>query len=346
MATGWQKDVANDPDAMVRNPSLQHAVYAQLIYYLWPGTLLLPFLVEPLALNVCPYFLAKWLVRSRPDCSKQHAEDCLAPPPFDLNRYGDNIINVTMVCLFYFLTATTLWWIFLMLTVSLLVIYAWDCYRFKRGTCRTHFATQDMDVMSHYLAAVPCAVLAGGLAFKLSGGQGMVKSWDPNGFLEEHPEVWLNVGGAFFGHLLVHILLLTCVVPRCVAAAAPKEDPRDEIPYEITAAKICCNWFNSNPVHCIRSFYLYGHRPSHVPYQPGREHLHKRNPRERDRDALIIYEAGVFEAEQNFLQDFRDASERSVRQTMIQAQRTVSNFQLHFTEDRTPSRLRARRGTV
>lgn len=341
MATGWQRDVANDPGALVRNPSLQHAVFTQLIFYLWPGTLLLPFMLEPLVLNVCPYFLAKWLVRSRPGCSKQKAEDCLAPPPFDLNRYGDNLINVTMVCLFYFLTASSLWWIFLMLSISLLVIYAWDCCRFKRGTCRTHFATQDQDVLSQYLMAVPCAVLAGGLAFKLSGGQGMVKSWDPDGFLEEHPEVWLNVGGAFLGHLLVHVLLLRYVVPRCVAAAAPMEDPREEIPYEVTAAKICCNWFNSNPVHCIRSFYLHEHRPPHVLYQPGREHLHKRNPREQDRDALIIYEAQEFEAEIPFLEEIKQVSRDHLQRQVSRAQLTLSQLQQHVRrpseEGRRPS---------
>jgi hypothetical protein len=315
MATGWQKDTANDPNALIRNPTLQHAVFTQLIFYLWPGTLLLPFLLEPFVLNVCPYFLAKWLVRSRPDCTKQQAEDCLALPPFDLNRYGDNLINVIMVCLFYFLTATGIWWIFLMLSISLLFIYAWDCYRFKRGTCRTHFATQDMDVVSQYIMVIPCAILAGGFAFKLSGGQAMVRSWDPDGFLEDHPEVWLKAGGAFLGHLVVHVLLLVYAVPRCVAAAAPQEDPRDEIPYEVTAAKICCNWFNSNPVHCIRSFYLYEHRPSHVLYQAGREHLHKRNLREQDRDALIIYEAQNFKAEETFLEEARRVSQDVVRET-------------------------------
>lgn len=300
MATGWQRDVANDPDALVRNPTLQHAVFTQLIFYLWPGTLLMPFLMEPLVLNVAPFYLASWLVRSRPNCSKQQAEDCLALPPFDLNRYGDNLINVIMVCLFYFLTAMAIWWIFLMLSISLLFIYTWDCYRFKRATCRTHFSTQDMDVLSQYFMVVPCAILAGGFAFKLSGGQAMVENWDHDGFLGDH-QAWVKAGGAFLGHAVVHVLLLAYAVPRCVAAAAPQEDPPFEIPYESTAAEICCNWFNSNPVHCMRSFYLYQHRPSHLFYQPGREHLHKRNLRERDQDALIIYEAEHFEAEKSFL---------------------------------------------
>mmetsp|Transcript_3831 Transcript_3831/g.10181 ORF Transcript_3831/g.10181 Transcript_3831/m.10181 type:complete len:1031 (-) Transcript_3831:48-3140(-) len=325
MATGWQRDVASDPDALVRNPSLQHAVFTQLIFYLWPGTLLLPFVLEPLVLNVCPYFLAKWLVRSRQGCSKQQAEDCLALPPFDLNRYGDNLINVAMVCLFCFLTASTLWWIFLMLSSSLLVIYAWDCYRFKRGTCRTHFATQDMDILSQYFMAVPCAILAGGFAFKVSGGQGMVRSWDPDGFLEEHPEVWLSVGAAFLGHLLVHVLLLMYAVPWCVVAAAPEEDPRDEIPYEVSAAKICCNWFNSNPVHCIRSFYLYQHSPPHLLYLPGREHVHKKNLREEDRDALIIYETQGFQAEENLFAEIRRTSSDSLWKTVNCAQHAVSH---------------------
>mmetsp|Transcript_24831 Transcript_24831/g.66363 ORF Transcript_24831/g.66363 Transcript_24831/m.66363 type:complete len:748 (-) Transcript_24831:141-2384(-) len=315
MAAGWQRDAAADPYAKVRNPSLQHAVFDQLIFYLWPCTLLLPFLLEPVVLNVAPYFLAKWLVRSRPACSKQDAEECLVPPPFDLNRYGDNLINVLMVSTFFLLTGVTIWWIFFMLTISLWAVFMWDCYRFKRGTMRTHFATQDIDILANYMMAFPCATLASGFVFKAKGGQGMVDDWDPNSFFTSHAEVWLEVGLAFFAHLVLHFLLLALVVPRCLPTLVEDSDspegPRDLIPYEATAEKLCCNWFNSNPVHCLRSRYLYQHDPPHVFYQPGREYLHKKNNRPEDQDALIIYEASEFVAEEGIMEDMGGAVKRA-----------------------------------
>jgi len=305
MARGWMADMALDPEALVRVPSMQHAMFAQLALYLWPGCLLIPFVLEPLVLNVCPYFVAKWLVRSRPSCSKLEAEECLAPPPFDLNRYGDNLINITMVCCFLFLTALKLWWTFLVLTASLLFIYAWDCYRFKRGTSRTHFATNTIDVWSHYVMAIPCALLAGGFVFKVAGGQGMVREWDRQSFLEEHPEIWMHVGAGMLGHLVVHCMVLFFVVPRWVTRSCRHERDKDKVPYEQTAARTCCNWFNANPVHCIRSRYLYQHEPSHVFYQPGREYLHRRNARPEDSDALIIYESLAFQKEAGVWEDVR-----------------------------------------
>jgi hypothetical protein len=305
MARGWKADVAVDPEALVRVPSMQHAVFVQLALYLWPGCLLIPFVLEPLVLNVCPYFVAKWLVRSRPSCSKLEAEDCLTPPLFDLVRYGDNLINIVMICCFTYLTALKLWWAFMVLTVSLLFIYLWDCYRFKRGTCRTHFATNDIDVLANYIMAIPCAILAGGFIFKIAGGQGMVREWDRHTFLEEHPEIWAQVGAGILGHLLVHCMILYFIVPRCVTSNSRQEGAKDKVPYEQTAATVCCNWFNSNPVHCIRSHYLYQHEPSHVFYQPGRDYLHRRNTRPEDSDALIIYESQVFEKEAGVWEDLK-----------------------------------------
>jgi len=173
------------------------------------------------------------------------AEECLAPPPFDLNRYGDNLINVIMVCCFNFLTAMNMWWIFLVLSVSLLFIYGWDCYRFKRATARTHFATQDIDLLANYIMAIPCAILAGAFFFKLSGGQRLVQEWERDAFFSENPEIWLRVGVAFASHLALHWAILAFLVPWFLTWRRPipctAQGSRDEIPYEHTAAKICCN---------------------------------------------------------------------------------------------------------
>jgi hypothetical protein len=299
MAKGWRSDAAADPQALVRNPSMQHAVFIQLVFYLWPATLLAPFVLEPIVLNVAPYFLGKWLVRARPRCTKQEAEECLQPPPFDLNRYGDNLINIMMVVLFFYLTDVTLWWQFFTLLVSLLFIYGWDCLRFKRGTIRTHFASVAVDIMAQYVTAIPCALLAGACVFKMMGGQGMVSSWDRNEWFKDHPDVWWKVSLAIIVHLVVHCLLLTFVVPLFVKEPVSELD----VAYQEMAASVCCNYFNANPVHVLRSHYIYCHEPAHVFYQPGREYLHQKNERVEDRDALIIYEAREYAEESGFLSE-------------------------------------------
>lgn len=227
----------------------------------------------------------------------------MEPPPFDLNRYGDVLINVMMVCLIFFLTGVTIWWIFLMLSISLLFIYGWDCYRFKRATMRTHFESDEVDVLAQYVMIIPCAILAGGFAFKLEGGQAMVKSWDRDSFLEENPELWKRVCLAIGAHLMLHTLILALLVPRFVRKDETVEQKMADARYEDCAQEVCCNYLNSNPVHCLRSFFIYENRPPHVFYQPGREYLHKRNDRPEDEDALIIYEAQGFAQESGFWDD-------------------------------------------
>eukprot|EP00443_Scrippsiella_acuminata_P000669 CAMPEP_0115171142 /NCGR_PEP_ID=MMETSP0270-20121206/2152_1 /TAXON_ID=71861 /ORGANISM="Scrippsiella trochoidea, Strain CCMP3099" /LENGTH=1013 /DNA_ID=CAMNT_0002583903 /DNA_START=15 /DNA_END=3056 /DNA_ORIENTATION=+ len=299
MAHGFQQDSGMDEEALVRNPSMQHALFVQLVAYIYPGTILLPFLLEPLAMCFVNFYIFSWLIRSRPDVTKLQAEKCLECAPFDLNRYGDIIVNMVLCNLIFFLTSVKIWWMFAQLVTSCVVICAWDQYRFLRECKRTEFATNKMDVCAQYLTIFPCAVLAGGLAFKYQGGQAMVKGWGRDTFLHERSE-WLYVAEAMLAHVVVHSLLLYFVVPLFVRQVDPQPCTYVEV-----AEKSSCNWFNANPVHCMRSLHYYCHDPPHIIDLPGRAHLHKVN-----HDIHAYYEAPDFEEEESFLsQVFSKASE-------------------------------------
>jgi len=205
-------------------------------------------------------------------------------------------VNITLVTLFFFLTNTNVWWIAFMMTISHVYIYAWDDYRFKRGSQRSHFATQEIGRIGQYMSVFPCATLAGAFMFKYYGGLALVKSWAPDRVLREHSEIWIAVGSAFCLHLVVHSLVLTFVVPRYVPQYERQENI-DLVPYTETASSQACNWFNANPTHCLRSQYVYRHSPHHVYYIPGKEDLHRKNTNPRDASALIIYENVEFDPE-------------------------------------------------
>lgn len=300
MSTSYIQDSKVDAQAITRNPTMQQALYVQFMGYLYPGTLLIPFLLEPLPLAIAPYYLGCWLVRSRrTKVSRRDAEGCLMCCPMDLNRYGDILVNVVLVVMCFFLTSLELWWIFFQLAISNAFIYIWDDYRFLRQCCETHFNTQRMDIVGHYLAAVPNALLAAAFVFKLYGGQAMVATWDRHEFFAVRA-VWVSAGLAFVVHLVAHCLFLKYGVPRIVPPTQERE--KNEVPYEKVAEEIACNYFNTNPVHCLRSRHVYGHTggddPPFVPFEVGKYYLQKKNPK-----IAAYYEATKYQQEESFVQD-------------------------------------------
>jgi hypothetical protein len=148
-------------DVLSGSLAYRRALYVQLLSYLYPGTLFIPFVVEPIVALVFPYYMGKWLVRSRPDIFKRVrvAEDCMSCPYFDLSRYGDILMNVMLCILMLYLSPVDVCWTFFYLTLSLLYIYALDHYRFLRCTQGGVYADNSMDGTAQYLCAVPCALI-------------------------------------------------------------------------------------------------------------------------------------------------------------------------------------------
>lgn len=212
----------------------------------------------------------------------------MACGPMDLNRYGDIIINMVLCSLIFFLTSVNIWWLFAQLITSQVLIFAWDKYRFLRESQSTMFATNKMDICGQYLMVLPCMILAGALTFKLSTAPAS-QGARPEFFSDK--ELWTKVGVAMAVHLVLHLLLLTLVVPFFV------RDPRPEkTTFEEAAKNIPCNWFNANLVHCLRSRFQYNHDPPHIYDMPGNAHLHRVN-----RNIHAYYEARHFAKEKGFL---------------------------------------------
>jgi hypothetical protein len=293
MAHGYQQDSGMDPHATIRNPSFQYSLYLQLVTYLYPMTLLAPYMAEPLPMNIIPYFLSKWMVRSAFSISRYDAEQSLVCPEFDLLRYGDIIINVSTVIICFFLASSSLWWIFTWLLVSNLVIYMWDHFRFLRCCQETFFANDLMECCSQLISALPCALLAAAYVFKRYEGEELLKSFDvaivrsdPRDILKPmraedfrvdlkdiSSDLWYTVIAAFWAHLVIHIFVVKCLVPKLL----PADEEVSEVSYATFQKHHACNWFNSNPVHCLRSAFLHNHSPPYLYFVRGKEYTHKRN---------------------------------------------------------------------
>lgn len=265
----FDRNVASS-DEINGSALLRQQLYMELMAYLYPGTLLFPFLFEPLGSTVLPYYLSKWLIRSRSDIfvMARTAEDCLACPQFDLSRYGDILINVMLCVLMLALASVDVWKTFFFLSLSLLWIYAWDQYRYLRQTTRSFFADESQDRTALYLTGFVCALLSGCLALRLHGA----------GYIKWHSP-WQLAFSAAIVHLALHSLILRFAIPALLDTMEKVHHPKKRAESFVEAATHhACSWFTANPVHCLRSRYIYQHKPPCIYCVKGKEHLIESNP--------------------------------------------------------------------
>eukprot|EP00929_Paragymnodinium_shiwhaense_P112988 TRINITY_DN81252_c0_g1_i1.p1 TRINITY_DN81252_c0_g1~~TRINITY_DN81252_c0_g1_i1.p1 ORF type:complete len:1089 (-),score=243.62 TRINITY_DN81252_c0_g1_i1:159-3425(-) len=281
-------DTSMSARAVLDNPTMQRVIYTQFVAYIFPSCLLLPFVAEPFV-NQGLFQIFKWLVRSRTDISVQDAEIFLQCPQFDLARYGDILINLSLCLGTLAFTYRDLWWIFMCLVLSSVWLYYLDKWRLLRGSTKGAFVSNKMDVTAQWLAAFPCAIIACCLVFRMFGIAEMLLLQEVLAEIDglgigtfSRFARYLNkdiVSMAMFLaaalHCVFHFLALRWLVPRWSEVSAEGHD--FEVAYESSASEVACNWFNSNPVHCLRSKYIHNHETPCVKFENGRNYLLLKN---------------------------------------------------------------------
>lgn len=273
-----QNEVAADStmsaEALAR-PNMQHALYEQFTIYLVPGALFYGFIHEPITLVYLPQLLYKSIVGSRGDISVKDAEDILEYPPFDLSRYGDILCNVGLCCSMLLFTHSELWWMFFMLVLSNLFLYAWDHVKVLRFSSKTIYPTSRTDDSMMYMMCLPGGVLASAIVFKRLG----IKYSD---FANLRFNVVTFMLAAFFAHCVLHVVLIKLI--RHWSRKQRDQRLADlggrnlfDSTYKTIAKRKPANYFNTNPVHCLRSKHFYKHTPECVFYRVGKESQLKRN---------------------------------------------------------------------
>lgn len=309
----WQLAQASGvlgPKALAQNPTIRDTMYVKMVAYLYPGTLLLPYLAEPLCMGMGQYFIFKWLIRSNPSIGIQAAENLLLPVPYDLTRYGDVVISVTCCVLVLFIATPEVYQIFLYLIFMLVFCYAWDHWRLLRMTPRCFEEDSKLDDFSIMMLSLPCALLAAAVTFRKYGGHE-----DPHMTRDSVP-IWCIV--VFFMHLAVHLAAFIFILARDKKTNDAKEashastreragtsislaDMSQHVKYGQAAEDTAYNWFNTNLVHCLRSKYIYKNAPVWcVPAKCGREYLLMRHT-----ELGLFYEAPDSVAPLSFRSDFK-----------------------------------------
>jgi len=245
--------------------AMQRSLAENTFSYAFPSTYLIPFLLEPLLTINLPYKFGELLVRSHPRIFGRQAEDWLAAGPMDMGRYADILLDVVLAILIFFFPGGYTAKLFLALAACHCWIYVFDHARVLRSIPSCTFATMQIDWWSQAMLAPCTAMTLSCLIFK-ANGQGF-------GFEIKGDWIVLACFIAFVVHITVHLLLLIYVVPMFKKKTGDKMDKLKDCTYADVNRSFALSWFSSNPVHCLRSKFIYEHKTFCHYFQTGREHL-------------------------------------------------------------------------
>jgi hypothetical protein len=240
---------------------MQRALGNQMFWYAFPSCFLIPYILEPIFTIYVPLHIAKLIVRSNKEFRGYAAEQALEYfCPMDLSRYADIMLNVCIAVSILLFPGGYVLQTFGILCFSHIYMYAYDHYRVLREIPGLNLGSEIVDQSVNMLTAMPCCILLACLIFKIH----CLPGWEDVSKVSVLGQIW----GACMMHIIVHIMVLLFVVP-CFG----REHKRSKSSYAEAASRLPCSWFNANPVHCLRTKYIFNHKPSVVLYVRGKEHL-------------------------------------------------------------------------
>jgi hypothetical protein len=247
---------------------MQKALGYELFAFAFPPCFLLPFLLEPFLTIYLPYHLARLMIGTTPSIKERSAEKYLTiMTSMELARYADLILNMLLATLILFFPGGYTLWMFGAFVGSHIYILLLDHYRVLRCVPAFRFDSHHMDTITNAMMALPCASMLACFIFKFYSLP-MEK-----GKISQPALVGLCVS-AFIVHCVVHVWLVLNVVPKLGQWMHSTTD----LLYSQAAASRPCSWFSANPVHCLRSKYLFGDDPPCIFYVSGKQHLMEENP--------------------------------------------------------------------
>lgn len=272
-------------------PQILYSLSQRLAGYSLKGCFLAPPFAEMICLYAFPNHVKKCLIRSR-HVSMDDARRMLEPNEFDIGRYGDITVYSTQLVLAFFLSPGFVLQTAAGLLVGVFILYTWDHYRALRQVRGFCFSGTRTDAVGQLFMVLPvsligaCAVYHGtgstawfkyvSLTFCIHAachslfvlfaapllGKRLAKKWHRKSSADE-PTFSLTSGS------------VSSTPP--VGTSSSRGSIGDRIDYQRAAKLYPANWFNTNPVHCLRSRYIQRHSPPFIFFERGYEHLQLEN---------------------------------------------------------------------
>jgi len=242
---------------------MQRSLGENTYRYAWPATFFLCFVLEPIVTIVVPYQIGKAVIRSHREIQGTCAEAYLAAFDFDLGRYADILLNVFLGILIFYFPGGYIWTLFFSMAFSHCFIYCFDHWRVLNVIPTIKIVSCHVDWWAQVMMCACCAMILSCLVFKAN-----CETYSPY-CLQDLGLVGI-CSVAFIVHFIVHFLLLVYLVPKL---GQELEDENFGMTFAAAASNEPRTWFSANPVHCLRSEYIHGHKPHCRLVANGKEHL-------------------------------------------------------------------------
>jgi len=162
--------------------------------------------------------------------------------------------------------------------VSHIYIYCADQYRVLRACPAFSICTMSTDLWAQAMLALPCGMLIACTFFKANCVEEFhrfhARDEGMFGYCKHNEALIAKCLAVLVLHVTFHLLVLLLIVP--FFAKAKQNYPKTS--YSECARRLAHSWFSVNPVHCLRSEWIYEHEPPWVFSRGGKEHLLPQNP--------------------------------------------------------------------
>jgi hypothetical protein len=249
--------------------AMQRSLAENVFVYSFPSTFLIPFLLEPIITVLVPYQLGKLIVRTHREIQGACAEAYFAAFEFDLGRYADILLNVFLGILIFWFPGGYTWTLFFGMFISHIVIYAFDHWRVLDVIPTVKIVSKSVDWWAQVVIAGCCGMILSALVFKAN-----CESY--SGFCVKDFKLIELCTLAGLAHFSVHTMLIIVLVPML---GKDLEDDNASQVYSAAAEDEPFSWFSTNPVHCLRSKYIYREKIYCRYACVGKEHLLQKNPK-------------------------------------------------------------------
>lgn len=262
---GTTLDALPSAAAIVQSYPMMKVTGKTLYDYNFPSCFLIPFVGEAVFTVLLPYYVGKQIVGKRTKMTRNKAEACLAPIPMDLSRYGDILVNLTLATLCFFTASGWILRTLMGLLLGNLFIYVFDQFRVLRHIENFFLGSGQIDSLAQVLLIIPCGILATAVTWQLH-------SIGKPAFLQE-VSLWTACFYTCTLHSCLHGLALMVGRAYCCSMEHTCTDKS----YRECAAEIAPNYFNTNPVHCLRSKYIHRQDPPCIYCMKGKEYVLEAN---------------------------------------------------------------------
>jgi len=264
--------------------AMQRSLGGNTYAYAWPSTFFLCFVLEPFVTIWIPLAIGKVVVRTHPEIIGSCAEAYLMAFEFDMGRYADILLNAFLGIMIFWFPGGYIWTLFFAMGFSHTFIYCFDHWRVITVIPYVKIVICEVDWWAQAVMCGLCGMIMGCLVFKSN-----CETYA--GYCHQDMALISRCFAAGAVHFVVHFLLLVFFVPMMGMPDAADED--DGITYAEIAAGEPRTWFSMNPVHCLRSKYIHGDKPSCLICSFGKEHLLEPNAKigcYYDKDAPVTEE--------------------------------------------------------